>query len=108
MISQITECEIFDSDYFEVTSYEVQGKRILLKFDMPFLLSAWNGDKALFRITAAAYGTCAIPDIGEYNWDELKTENMGSMGLLANSNLVDILSLNYSDEECDDVSFLDI
>lgn len=105
IISKITECEVLDSD-FHILRFIKDGESILITFEISFLLSVWNQKKQLLRITAAASGKCRIPDIGNYDWDSVDFESMDRLELLANGELVDILELNYTDVEADDVSFL--
>lgn len=106
VILQITECEVSDSEPLDIINFTQHGESLLINFEMPFILSAWTGKEQLLRITANATGKCIVPDIAKYDWASIDVENMGKEELLAKNELVDILELNYTDVECDDVSIL--
>lgn len=106
VILQITESDVFDSEPLDIINFTQHGESLLITFEMPFILSAWTGKEQLLRITATATGKCIVPDIAKYDWASIDVENMGKEELLAKNELVDILELNYTDVECDDVSIL--
>lgn len=103
MIPTITRCEILDSEPFGVTDFSVDGDRICIHFEMPFVLTAWKNKDEIWRITSAAAGTCSVPDIETLNWEEIKFEDMNRIELLERKNLVEISELNYVETECEDV-----
>lgn len=101
VISRIQWCEVFDAEPMEIISCEVQGGKIILDFEMPFLLSAWEKQTQVLRITALAKGKCCIPDVGVFAWEDLEWENMNKKGLLDKAELVELLEINYLNVECE-------
>lgn len=105
-ISQITRCEVLDSESLEIIGFTNYDESIFVVFEMPFVLSAWNESKQLLRITATVTGKYSVPDSKKYDWDNIDFENMGKKELLEYKELVDILEINYQFVECDDISVL--
>ena len=105
VISKITECEVLDSD-FHIFSFAKDEESILISFEITFLLSVWNQDQQLLKITATAIGKCRIPDIENYDWGSVDFEDMNRKELLAKGELVDIFELMYSDIEADDICII--
>ena len=101
-IAQITECEIFDSEPLEIKKFHVENGKIVMSFEWDFLLSAWSKGEPQFRITATAIGKCAVPDMDQYDWERQEIEKIDTR----EQNIVDLLELEYSFVECDDVSIL--
>ena len=94
LISQINNCEVFDSEPLNVIGFTVQEEKIFIDFEMSFLLSAWHDEKSLLRITAAVSGKCSVPDVNVFDWENRDAEEAG---------IVNVLELNYVDVECDDM-----
>ncbi|GLC83338.1 hypothetical protein [Lacrimispora brassicae] len=103
-IAKINKSEILDSESFDVIRFEKLTEKILITFEMPFILSLWSDKEQIFRVTAIASGKCMIPDIEKYDWKSREFENMDKEGLLLNKELVDLLELNYPNVEYDDVN----
>lgn len=106
IISETTGCEIFDSESFDIIKFSAEDGKIIVNFEMPFIMSTWNNEKQLLRITSTATGTCAIPDINKFNWKNYDFDEMRKDELLAMQHIVEVLELEYCDSECDDVSIL--
>lgn len=106
MISEVTHCEIFVSDEFNVEGFVVKNNNILVTYEMPFVLSAWSERTQLLRITGTALGVCSVPDIEHYDWSNKDFGEMRKGELLEYQSLVDILECKCDYVECDDVSFL--
>lgn len=104
IISKITRCEVLDSEPFDVKDFSVDGNRIKIHFEMSFVLTAWENKEERWRITSTAAGTCFVPDIEIFHWEDIKFEDMNRMELLERKNLVEISELKYVETECDDVS----
>lgn len=103
VLSKITFCEAFESD-LDIIHFTHEGKSIVITYNLTFLLSAWHQKQQLLRITASATGTCQIPGIESYDWESVDFEGMNKKELLANRGLVNILELDYSDVEADEVN----
>jgi hypothetical protein len=80
------------------------GESLLVSFEMPLILSTWNQEQQLLRITATATGACRIPDIGTYDWENVDFDGMNKQELLGMSkDLVEIVELHYTDVEADEM-----
>lgn len=104
IISRVTRCEILDSEFYNVLNFYVDGDKIRVEFDMPYILSAWADKEQLLRVSSVATGTCFIPDMCTYSWDICKFSKMNKNELLQYQSLVEIEELKYIETECDDVS----
>lgn len=97
VISQINQCEIFESEPLEVIGFTVKEDKMIIDFEISFILSAWHNQNPLLRITAALSGKCAIPDVAVFDWESADLED---------TTLVEIVILNYLESECDDLRVL--
>lgn len=55
---------------------------------------------------ATAIGTCTIPDIDKFDWENYDFDEMRKDELLTMQHIVELLALGYRDVECDDVNVL--
>jgi hypothetical protein len=103
LLARTTWCEVFDSD-FNMSNHIKDGESLLVSFEMPLILSTWNQEQQLLRITATATGACRIPDIGTYDWENVDFYGMNKQELLGMSkDLVEIVELHYTDVEADEM-----
>ncbi len=59
-VNEVKWCEVFDTEEFIVISAEEQNEKIYIKFEMPFILSCWNEETQLFRVTACVQGKAEV------------------------------------------------
>lgn len=103
ILTRTTWCEVFDSD-FHMIHHIKDGESLLVAFEMTLLLSTWKQEQQLLRVTATATGTCRIPDIGTYDWENVDLDGMNKHELLKMSkDLVEIVELHYTDVEADNM-----
>lgn len=90
------ECaEIQDSEDFFVTDVCESGGRIVIDFEMLFILCANNK----YHIEAMAAGKLDIPNPVSYPYDSYDFAAMGKKELLSFGGIVSISSITYSDVE---------
>ena len=90
------ECaEIYDSEDFFVTDVSESGDRIVIDFEMPFILCANNK----YHIEATAAGKMDIPNPVSYPYDSYDFAAMGKKELLSFGGIVSISSTTYSGVE---------
>ena len=90
------ECaEIQDSEDFFVTDVCESGGRIVIDFEMPFILCVNN----TYHIEATAAGKLDIPNTESYPYDSHDFAAMGKKELLSFGGIVRISSITYSDVE---------
>lgn len=106
LMTQIKKCEVIDSEPLEIIDFIIDGEKILVEFEMPFILSAWSEKKQLLRITATLIGKCTLSGNTLFNWNNIDIESLGKYDWLENQKLVKILEINYTDVECEDISIL--
>ena len=87
--------EIYDSEDFCVTTVTENNGRIVVNFEMPFLMSV-NG---VCSLMAVAVGRLDIPDAKTFPYYEYDFDSMSHEKLLTFSNLVSITELRYEDIE---------
>ncbi|MHC5217769.1 hypothetical protein ACYSNR_14000 [Enterococcus sp. LJL128] len=100
----VNRSEVFHTDSFEVKSWGVEGTKLIMDFEMPFVLSLWQEEECLFRLSASAAGSCMIPDVGSWDWSKLDWESLDKLEMLKHAHLVDITGMRYTNVECDDIS----
>lgn len=87
------ECaEIQDTEDFFVTDVCESGGRIVIAFEMPFILCVNN----TYHIEAMAAGRLDIPNTENYPYDSHDFAAMGKKELLSFSSIVSISSITYS------------
>lgn len=106
LMTQIKKCEVIDSDPLEIIDFIIDGEKILVEFEMQFILSVWSEKKQLLRITAISIGKCTLPGNTLCNWENIDIESLGKDGWIENQNLVKVLEINYTDVECEYISIL--
>jgi hypothetical protein len=105
-LPEVTMCEVFVCDSFDVLAFEVENGKIIMDFEMPMVYSVWSHDEQQLRITTIVRGKCAILDLDNYDWERFDFSKMNRLELLRHQDLVEIIELGYHETECDDVSFL--
>jgi|GEM_PF-6425746 len=105
-LPEVTKCEVFISDSFDVLTFEIEKGKIVMDFEMPMVYSVWSYNEQQLRITTIVRGKCAVFDLGNYDWERFDFSKMNRLELLNHQDLVEIIELGYHETECDDVSFL--
>lgn len=100
MVEQINECEILDTDSFDVLEIEESEDKLSVTFEMPFVLSAWADKKQLLSIHGMAEGKCSIPQKELVDLDYMKLEDMHKAELLKLGECVEVNELKYAWIEC--------
>ena len=62
VVSEVEWCEVFESEEIIVNEYKIEGEKIHIEFEMPFILNAWKNDEALFRVTSLGKGKAILQD----------------------------------------------
>lgn len=102
MLERITRCEVFDTEDFYIISMKEEENVIQVKFEMPFILSCWENENSLLRVTACVNGACEIPSERSYDYAVVDFSEMNKKELLSYGNMISIHSLEYVDVEVDE------
>lgn len=92
---EVVDCSIIDSDEFSVENIKVVGEDILISFEMPFILLV----NMEIRIEAVAVGTCCIPDVSSFNYNQYDFDSMNKAELLKYKDIVSDIKIRYEDIE---------
>ena len=104
-VEKITRAEVHESDEFIITDFEEQDGHLTIHFEMPAVINAkGSSNEYLFSVTTYCKGTLRIPDADSYDWDALDFDDMNRYDILAHSDLVNILDIQYEDTEADDLT----
>lgn len=104
-VEKITRAEVHESDEFIITDFEEQDGHLTIHFEMPAVINTKGGsNEYLFSVTTYCKGTLRIPDADSYDWYALDFDDMNRYDILAHSDLVNILDIQYEDTEADDLT----
>lgn len=92
---EVVDCSIIDSDEFSVENIKVVGEDILISFEMSFVLLV----NMEIRIEAVAVGTCRIPDVSSFNYNQYDFDSMNKAELLKYKDIVSNIKISYEDVE---------
>lgn len=59
-VNEVKWCEVFESEEIIVLDSKEYDEKINIDFEMPFILSAWNDETQLFRVTACVHGKAEL------------------------------------------------
>lgn len=61
-VNEVKWCEVFDTEEIIVLDSKEQDEKVEIYFEMPFILSAWNDETQLFRVTACVTGKAELEE----------------------------------------------
>lgn len=61
-VNEVKWCEVFDTEEIIVLDSKEQDEKVEIEFEMPFILSAWNDETQLFRVTACVTGKAELEE----------------------------------------------
>lgn len=59
-VNEVKWCEVFDTEEIIVLASKEHEDKVEIEFEMPFILSAWNDETQLFRVTACVHGKAEL------------------------------------------------
>lgn len=71
-VMEVTWCEVFDSEEIIVLDAMECEDKVVIHFEMPFMLSAWNEETQLFRVTACVQGKAELEQENVVMLEELE------------------------------------
>ena len=86
---------IQDSEDFYITAINAENRRIVVTFEMPFILCV----NKKYSIQAVATGSLDIPNTEDYPYDRYDFLSMGKKELLSFGNIISISEIAYEDVE---------
>ena len=99
VIAKVTFCEVFVPDDFEIHEFKACGDNAELFYTYSYVLSAWDDNTQLLRITATIEGNCLIPDIA----DAQKLDFEDDDAVNNYTAKIKLLNWKYKNVECDDI-----
>lgn len=91
----IERAEILESEDFIITSTKLLDGKILIAFEMPFVISV----NKTYSIGAVACGNLEIPDHENFAYDEHNFSSMNRAELLSFGSIISIIDIDYEDAE---------
>lgn len=91
----IERAEILESEDFIITSTKLLDGKILISFEMPFIISV----NKTYSIEAVACGNLEIPDHENFAYDEYDFSSMNRAKLLSFGSIISITDIDYEDAE---------
>ncbi len=59
-VNEVKWCEVFDTEEIIVLDSKEHEDKVEIEFEMPFILSAWNDETQLFRVTSCVHGKAEL------------------------------------------------
>lgn len=92
---EIERAEILESEDFIITSAKLLDGKILIAFEMPFIISI----NKTYSIGAVACGNLEIPDHENFAYDKHNFSSMKKSELLSFGSIISITDIGYEDAE---------